>query len=78
MLFFFIVLLLVDFSSAKCPEGAIPIPSAYGSKWPCLLFSNSKVRFLRAENECVSKGGHLVSVPNGFFDSFIARESLKT
>ncbi|KAE9547680.1 hypothetical protein FO519_009110 [Halicephalobus sp. NKZ332] len=75
MLFLFIVPLFLDFSFAKCPDGTTPVPSSFGSKWPCLLFDSSEQGFLIAESTCINNGGHLVSVQNGFVNAFIAQSA---
>ena len=77
MLAFFILLIFFDFSLAECPADTTPIPPSFGSKWPCLLFDFSVNQFTLAENECIQRNGHLVSIPNGFFDFFISRRLLK-
>lgn len=77
MLFIFIIILFVDLSFAQCPDGAISVPPQYGGQWSCLLFDHTEIGFLTAEDQCVSRGGHLISVPNGFFNVFVTRKLFK-
>ena len=74
MLLILILLLFLHSSFAKCPEGAIAVNDIYGGDWSCILFNSSDSQFLTAEEECMDKGGHLVSVPNTIINFFIARE----
>ncbi|KAE9546831.1 hypothetical protein FO519_009957, partial [Halicephalobus sp. NKZ332] len=78
MLFFYIILLFFDFSLAECPPEAIIVPSVLQNKWSCLLFNPPGKKFLTAEDQCINKGGHLVSVPNQFLNFFIAQNADST
>jgi len=74
MIFFLILLLFVNSLLAACPDGAIQIPSNIGGKWSCLSVIASPASFLTAELQCEQNGGHLISIPNGFFNLFVAQE----
>ena len=76
MLFLFVILLFFHYSLADCPPGAINVSSSFGSNWSCILVYPSTYEFTNAEEECNTNGGHLVSVPNGFFNYFLACELL--
>jgi len=73
MLFLFITLLFFNSALADCPSGGINVPPTFGSNWSCLLFDSAVSPFASAEVECINKGGHLVSIPNGFFNIFVAQ-----
>ena len=74
MMFPLIILLFLDFSLAACPPGMTEVPSVFEKHDYCLSYSSHGSQFLMAENDCINKGGHLVSVENPFFNMFIARE----
>ena len=73
MLVLLFLFLLFDISLTACPNGTVTVPSGFGGNWNCVSFISSRMSFVMAEDQCVQLGGHLVSIPNGFVDLFIAR-----
>uniref|UniRef100_A0A914P7F8 C-type lectin domain-containing protein n=1 Tax=Panagrolaimus davidi TaxID=227884 RepID=A0A914P7F8_9BILA len=69
MLSFFIFLSFFHFSLAACPKNSKPWQSK------CYFFENTKAQFVTAEIFCNSLGGNLVSVHDGFTNTFLAEES---
>ena len=58
---------------ALCPEGAKEIPSVLGSNWPCVLTNNNwEYDLPHADEVCQLSNGHLISIPNGYVNTFLA------
>lgn len=64
---------LLELTSATCPQDTITVPPGLESKWGCLLVAGLENQFADAEAVCVSNNGHLISVKNGFVNSFLSR-----
>ena len=69
---FLILFFFFNLSSAICPNGTIEVPNNIGSAWNCTSFNKIKKSFIMAESECRASGGHLVSISNGFVNSYIS------
>lgn len=76
-LLIFIVLTFLSFShftTFACPPESYPVPSIFGSRYNCVFLSNEAATFVDAEEACMNKNAHLISVPNGFVNMFLAGE----
>jgi len=71
----FIVQILPNQATLGCPTGSVQVPDNIGEeKWKCMLFANYARQYLTAEQTCTSNRGHLVSIANGFVNTFITRK----
>ena len=71
-IFLTILTLVLHQVVAECPNGAYPFPPVLGSKWPCVWLSTVTSYFPNAKNNCEGKNGSLISIQNGYVNSFIA------
>lgn len=68
----FIFLSFSNLAVAVCPNGTLTIPSILGSKYNCIFLVQNRTYFVDAETACSAQGGHLISVPNGYVNTFLA------
>ncbi|KAE9555546.1 hypothetical protein FO519_001217 [Halicephalobus sp. NKZ332] len=57
---------------ATCPNDTIAIPQTFESNYNCVSLSIGELDFSYAEKVCGTMKGHLLSVPNGYVNTFIA------
>jgi hypothetical protein len=70
LLFIFLINIFNAFSSA-CPTNSLPWQSQ------CVTFFDTLKGFSDAEKACIQLNGHLISIHDGFINSFISQEAAK-
>ncbi|KAE9547591.1 hypothetical protein FO519_009198 [Halicephalobus sp. NKZ332] len=67
-----IVLSFSNFVASDCPKNSYTVPSNLGSNYNCVTVETASISFVNAEVGCNNQSGHLVSVPNGYANTFLA------
>ncbi|KAE9555556.1 hypothetical protein FO519_001227 [Halicephalobus sp. NKZ332] len=61
-----------DVVVSDCPDGSYSIPQDIGSKYNCVILTTNLTYFAQAEQACSYVRGHLIPIPNGYVNTFLA------
>ena len=62
---------MLESGYSVCQNGTIALQPFTESNWPCVYISRYQLKFVDAEAECKSEGGHLMSILNAYINSVI-------